>query len=58
MTEEISTEAKKLQQECHNLIDFLAREKKVTYQDATNIFMFSKLAELSLEIKKLKGGVK
>jgi hypothetical protein len=52
--EEILTIAEKFQDECHATINSIMIEKDVSYQDATNVWMFKKLAELQHEINMLK----
>ena len=39
-----------IQKDCHKFVDSII--SKVTYQDATNTFLFMKLAELTLKLKK------
>ena len=38
-----------IQKDCHKFVDSII--SKVTYQDATNTFLFMKLAELTLKLK-------
>jgi hypothetical protein len=39
--------AEKLQDECHEMVnEIVNRNSKLTYQDATNTFIFLKLAEI------------
>jgi hypothetical protein len=52
--EEILTIAEKLQDECHATVEAVINEKSVNYQDATNVWIFKKLAELQHEINMLK----
>lgn len=52
--DEILTIAEKFQDECHAAINAIMIEKDVSYQDATNVWMFKKLAELQHEINTLK----
>jgi hypothetical protein len=51
---EVLTIAEKLQDECHAAVGAVMSEKDVSYQDATNVWMFKKLAELQHEINMLK----
>ena len=37
-----------IQNECHSFVEFVPN---VNYQDATNTFLFMKLAELTLKLK-------
>ena len=39
-----------IQKDCHKFVESII--SKVTYQDATNTFLFMKLAELTLKLKK------
>jgi hypothetical protein len=48
-TETIEDVAEQIQKECHS---FVEKINNVSYQDATNIFMFKKLAELTLKLKQ------
>ena len=38
-----------IQEDCHKFVESII--SKVTYQDATNTFLFMKLAELTLKLK-------
>jgi len=53
MTKEQLTE--KIQNDCHKLTDaMIKRSKKVKVQDATNVFLFHKLAEIELRLRQLE----
>jgi predicted nucleic acid-binding protein len=47
--------AESIQRECHQSIKFIADNSgdKVSYQDATNVFLMRKLAELQFEVNYL-----
>lgn len=49
--EKIAERARELQQECHTAVEALMKSTKLTYQDATNVWIFKKLAELEDEIE-------
>lgn len=54
-SDEVLILAKKIQDECHDSVDFIMAETfNINYQDATNVFLFRKLAELTVYIKELK----
>ena len=55
---EIMLIAENFQDECHATVQAIKKEKSVYYQDATNVWMFKKLAELQNEINKLKIKIK
>lgn len=51
----IQKRAEKLQEECHTIVEFVKENNSMMgYQDATNVWMFRKLAELELQIDELK----
>lgn len=51
----IQKRAEKLQEECHTTVEFIKENNSIIgYQDATNVWMFRKLAELELEVETLK----
>ena len=53
--DETMTLAEQFQKDCHQVVEEVLRdEKKMSYQDATNIFLFNKLAELQIQINDLK----
>lgn len=54
MEEEILKIAEGFQDECHAMVEKIKANTSAAYQDATNIWMFKKLAELQLEIDRLK----
>lgn len=44
-----------LQKSCHEFTEILMKANpKVSYQDATNVWLFDKLAELQIRIDKLE----
>lgn len=44
-----------LQTECHKAVELIMKKnKEVSYQDATNIWLFTKLAEYQKRISKLE----
>lgn len=47
--ETIENIAKQIQNDCHKFVESIPN---VTHQDATNVFLFMKLAELTLKLKK------
>lgn len=57
----ISTEqqalAEQFQDECQKMVEMVMKQSKkpISYQDATNVWLFQKLAKQELEIRKLKG---
>jgi hypothetical protein len=53
--QEILTIAEHLQQDCHQTVEVIMYEKKnATVQDATNVWMYRKLAEMELRIRQLE----
>lgn len=47
--------AESIQSECHRTVEYVKdNSNNFSYPDATNVFIFRKLAELQLEINKLK----
>jgi len=49
--EDLNELSAKFQDECHKIVsEAMELNKKVEYQDATNAWMFMKLAELQLQI--------
>ena len=50
----IQTKAEEFQDECHAIVEKIKANTSVAYQDATNVFIFRKLAELQFEIDALK----
>lgn len=40
--------AANLQEECHDTADKLCVNENISYQDATNVFLFTKIAELQV----------
>jgi hypothetical protein len=52
MDQKINTLAEHIQEDCHKMVEtIMSRNKTISYQDATNVFIFRKLAELILKIK-------
>jgi hypothetical protein len=52
-TIEVLDKATEIQNECHATVGFIMdNQKNVSVQDATNVFLFRKLAELTLDIKE------
>lgn len=46
--------AEHIQEECHKTVEYImANSPKVEHQDAVNVFIFRKLAEIELQIKEL-----
>lgn len=45
-----------IQDECHVAVEYSLKNstKPLTVQDATNVYLFTKLAEMQLEIEQLK----
>lgn len=50
----IQEKAEEFQDECHSLVGLIKSNTSVGYEDATNVFIFRKLAELQIEIDTLK----
>ena len=47
--------AEQLQDDCHKVVEAVMKEgKKVSYQDAANVWLFNKLAEFENRIKELE----
>lgn len=47
--------AKEIQEECHKTVEYIvAHTENCNHQDATNVFIFRKLAELQLQINQNK----
>lgn len=45
--------AEQLQDDCHKTVDVIMKNlPNATYQDATNVWIFRKLAELELRVRK------
>lgn len=56
--EQVLTESEHIQEDMHKQIEMLvAANKKCSYQDAANIFLITKLAELQLSINKLESRI-
>jgi hypothetical protein len=53
--EEIAIRTNKLQEDCHRTIEELYKlsDHMLLYQDATNVWIFKKLAELELKIERI-----
>lgn len=49
MEEKLENITQIIQQECHNFVESVPN---VGYQDATNTFLFMKIAELTLKLEK------
>ena len=49
MSEELSKTAEQIQNECHKFVESVPN---LSYQDATNVFIFMKLAELTTKLKE------
>lgn len=46
--------AEQIQEECHNsVVRVMETQKQITVQDATNAYLFTKLAELQLQISQV-----
>lgn len=47
--------SERLQDDCHKVVEAVMQESnKVSYQDATNVWLFNKLAELENRIEELE----
>jgi len=47
--------AESFQNECHSMVkEFSKENKKLSVQDITNVWLFKKLAEMELRIKKVE----
>jgi len=49
--------AERFQKDCHQIVETIYKEMEsegLSYQDAVNIFIFNKLAELQIQIDNLK----
>ena len=52
--EKLETIAEEIQKECHQKVEAIkAQNNLIDYQDATNVFLFRKIAELQIQIKNL-----
>ena len=49
--------AEEFQKECHSMVEFIMKESKASYQDATNVYLFSKLAQLKAENEVLQSQI-
>lgn len=46
--------AEKIQQECHATVEFLLKHnEKLNHQDATNVFLYKKLAEIQFTLNQV-----
>jgi len=50
--------ARNMQEDCHKIVEEVMKSSKASYQDATNVFIFHKLAKLELMIQELKDSKK
>ena len=52
----LSLKIDEIQKECHRCVEFVKSQKPVTfnYQDATNIFLFKKLAEQEIRLQRIE----
>lgn len=51
----IQKRAEKLQEECHAALEIIkGNNSTIDYQDAVNVWMYTKLAELELQVEYLK----
>jgi hypothetical protein len=48
--------AENFQNDCHNTVNQILDEKKVSYQDAVNVWTFKKLAEFEVRLNQLENG--
>ena len=48
--------SEQLQKDCHKTVDSITSKAKASYQDATNVWLFTKLAEIETRLKKLEKG--
>lgn len=46
--------AEVFQNNCHKVVEEVLREKEVSYQDATNVWIFHKLAEFEMRLQSLE----
>jgi hypothetical protein len=60
-SKQVMDKAGELQKECHAVVDFLFAEEakasgtsSLNYQDATNTWLFYKLAQMALRIEELE----
>jgi hypothetical protein len=53
---ELAQIAQDIQQECHASVEYVINnsESQVSVQDATNVFLYRKLAEMELRIRNLE----
>lgn len=51
-SEEVFEIAENIQQDMHNFVEWIMNSTNCTYQDATNIYIVSKLAQLQHSIEK------
>ena len=58
-TKELQAATEKIQDECHGMInEIMADNPTFSYQDATNVFIFTKLAQQRILIDMLKEKLK
>lgn len=52
-TQDIIARSEELQKECHDSVtDMVLQNPVISYQDATNVWIFNKLADLELQIEE------
>ena len=51
--ERIQLLTERIQEECHYTVQAVSHNEKVSYQDATNVFLFTKIAELQVANEQL-----
>jgi hypothetical protein len=58
MTEGQMKASEEIQKECHILVtEMMAQNRPLSYQDCTNVFLFTKLAILQEEIRELRAAL-
>lgn len=54
LTDEIMTLSEKYQEDCHQIVEVvMSQSPEVSVQDAANVFIFNKLAELQVQISRI-----
>lgn len=59
LSQEFVDTVQALQKECHEAVEGIMRSsnKPISVQDATNVFFYTKLAELQLDVNRLRNQV-
>lgn len=55
MNDKVIELAEKIQNDCHGSVESIMRQTyNINYQDATNVFLFRQLAELTVYVRELR----